>query len=196
MQNFYRLAWLSWAVPLGAGLATFATWRLTRWDGLEFVGVCIIIAGTIGVVVGMASLGAYVWLARRAQHWSGPVRVKAVVVGVLLLLNFPIAGLVVHAASAMAASYYVTVDNATAQPLDDAAVFVGTFAVDLGRIPPAGKARHCCESLPEGALQFRAHQGTKVYEAMVDGYVTPGIGGDASITVHSDGTVTVAQRGR
>ena len=89
-------------------------------------------------------------------------------------------------------AYTVIVHNASPQLLEDVRVFGGGCDVWLGTIPPGETARESFWIQHDGSLRLRARAGAKVYSETIDGYVTHGMGGQTTVTIHRDGSISVS----
>lgn len=110
---------------------------------------------------------------------------------VLLLSNFPVAGCILVAAKAIETCYTVIVRNDSRQPLDGVRVFGGGSEASFGSIAPGGSARRSLWFRGEGVLEFRAVSDAAIHEKTIEGYVTGGMGGRATVTINPGGTITV-----
>jgi len=192
LNRAHRVALVCGATPLVVGIAIFVTWLVLRLDVLMLAGAYTLCGGMALFVVGGVALARYHWLGARTPSMSGRhLRRSTAACAGLLLLNFPIAGGIVAGALAIETSYTVIVHNASARPLEKVMVIGGGVNESLGSIPAGGTTRQWFWIQHDGQLEFRAACGTSTHSATIDGYVTNGMGGSATVTVNADETITV-----
>jgi len=180
MNRAYGIALTCGAVPLLAGISIFALWLVTRTGGIAIL------------LVGSVSLARFFWLGSRMPGFPRRRLWLSTVGGASLLLsNFPVAGGISAAVIAIETRYTVVVHNASRQALDSVSVVGGGCDEFLGSIRPGGDARQSFWIQHDGELEFRATSGTTVYRETIEGYVTNSMGGHTTVTVNSDGTISV-----
>jgi len=192
MNRAYWVALLCGVIPLVVGASIFMLWLITRWDGLMTAGIYTLYGGVAVFSVGILALARYYWLAVRTpsiprrQLW----RSTLACVG-LLALNFPVAGGIIAAVITIETRYTVVVYNASPRPLESVRIFGGGSDESLGSIPLGGTARQSFWIQHDGELKFHALSGTTTHTKTINGYVTNGMGGHTTVTVHSDDTISV-----
>lgn len=193
MNAAFRVSLICAALPLTAGLAIFATWLATRWDWLALAGVFTIYGGLASVSVGVLALGWGLWLARsRPDHDRQRPRLSAFTCGLLLLANFPVAAGLTYSAVQIESAYTVVIMNSSAAALRDVHVIGGGCDVSFGTIQPGDRVKRTFWVQFDGTLELVAEGTAGSYHETIEGYVTNGWGGKASITVNRDGTWVVS----
>jgi hypothetical protein len=193
MNRSYRVALICGACPLLIGISIFMLWLITRWDWLMLAGILTLYGGAAILLVGVLALARYGWLVFRTPAVPRRRRwLSTLVCAGLLLLNVPVAGGIAVAAIAIETRYTVVVHNASRQPLEDVRVFGGGCDESLGNIPPGSTVRQSCWIQHDGELEFRALSDTVSHEKIINGYVTNGMGGHTTITINSDGAISVS----
>lgn len=193
MNRAYRVALISGALPLLVGVSIFTLWMITRWDWLFLAGIFTLYSGVAIFCVGAVALARFCWLAfsipelPRRRLWIASIGCAA-----LLLSNFAVAACITATAIAIETRYTVIVHNASEQPLSGVRVFGGGCEVDFGTIPPDGVVRRSFWIQHDGALECRALRGATTSINTIDGYVTNNMGGNLTVTVNQDDTVSVA----
>ena len=196
MNRAYRVALISGALPLLVGVSLFTLWIITRWDWLIMAGVFALYGGVAIFCVGAVALARFCWLAfstpelPRRRLWISTLGCAA-----LLLSNFAVAGCITVTAIVIETRYTVIVHNASEQPLSGVRVFGGGCEVDFGTIPPDGVVRRSSWIQHDGELEFRALRGATTYKKTIDGYVTGNMGGNLTVTINPDDTISVANNG-
>jgi hypothetical protein len=185
------------AVPLAMGVSIFLLWLVTEWRWLPFLGILTLYGGCGAVLLGLAML-AY-WF--RARIRSGDLERerltgRAVIVGCVLLVNFPAAAGIIWMTVRIATTYTVTVQNRGAAPLRSAVVSGGGVSVRFEEISPHSIATRRFHIVHDGTLNFSGEQNGKPMAIEVEGYVTNGAGGSKVIEVASDGTIEVRDGNR
>jgi len=172
------------AVPLMLATLIYTTWRFTRWSWLESAGLILIFVGFVSVVTGAVFLVRHLWrelrLPRTFRFVSG---LQAVLVGGLLLVNFPAAAIFTLSAINVVTRYTVHVFNESGSPIESFVVTGPGVQVELGPIASGHRVQRHLGFAGEGPLDFTAHQGQSDFVGQLDGYVTGGLGGDTTIRV-------------
>lgn len=105
-EDLLPLATYCALAPMCLGVATFLLWLLTRWMFFEFLGLWIILLGLILLVLGGICLVMYLVVALLAHQESvTSVLKRVVVIGSLMMLNFPIAWGILLAVRAIGPSF-------------------------------------------------------------------------------------------
>jgi hypothetical protein len=178
MPRALHTAILCGATPLLLGSLIDTTWRFTRWPWLETAGLFLIAAGIILVTTGAAFLVRHVWREFRAARTLRPKNwFHAVMVGVLLLANFPAAAIFTLSAIHVVTRYTVRVLNESGSAIDRFVVTGPGVRVDLGPIAPGHKVEHHLGFSGDGSLDFTARQGQSDLRGVLEGYVAGGLGG-------------------
>ena len=184
------------ATPLLGGVLIFLLWLVTRWDWLMMAGLFTVFGGVVIFLIGAIALTRFCWLAfhtpdlPRHRLWF-----SALCCAGLLLSNFPVAGAIIATVVMIKTRYTVTVHNASQQPLYDVRVSGGGCEANLGTIPPIAIVRRSFWIQHDGQLELHAVSGSTTHDKTIDGYVTNGMGGDATVTAKPDGTISVADKG-
>jgi hypothetical protein len=191
VKGAYRVALACGALPLVAGIAVFLLWIPTRWEWLMGAGVLVLVVGVALFAVGTLALARFCWLALRMPEPPPRFWRSTAFAAALLLSNFPAAGAVIWKASDLHSRYTVVVRNATGSALQDARVVGGGCEEVFGAIAPAGEARRSFLIRHDGVLELRA---AGIAPRAISGYVTNGMGGHTTVTVHPNGVVTAEHR--
>ena len=193
MNRTYRIALICGATPLFIGVSIFLLWLVTRWNWLMMAGLYTIYGGVPIFLIGVVALTRFCWLASRTPDLPRRrLRISVICCAGLLLSNFPVAAAIVVGAVMIDTRYIVTVHNASSQPLDDVRVSGGGCEVDFGTISPGATLRRSFWVQCDGELDFCASSGSVRYNKTIDGYVTNGMGGNTSVIVGPQGTISVA----
>lgn len=188
-----RMAIICGALPLVTGVAIFAAWLITSWQWLEYAGIITLYAGFGLFVVGAVALGVCIYMARSVSprlHLGRRVALAAI----LLLSNFPVAGVIVEAAIALETRYTVVVHHASKQPLADVLVFGGGCSERIESIPPGATVRRSFYIQHDDELRLQCLRGGVQVSETIDGYVTGSMGGHTTVTVGDNGPFSVQQK--
>jgi hypothetical protein len=195
MNPAYRVALICGALPLLTGVSIFLLWLVTRWEWLMFAGVFTLYGGLAVFCIGALALARFCWLAFRTPEqprrrlWLSTLGCAA-----LLLSNFPVAVGIVSSVLQIETRYTVTVRNGSPQPLSGVRVFGGGCEADFGTIPPGGSVRRSFWIQHDDQLEFRALSGATMHAETIDGYVTNSLGGNTTVVLNPDATVSVSNR--
>jgi hypothetical protein len=196
MNRAYRGALICGIAPLIVGISIFLLWVITRWEGLKMAGYITLWGGLFFFVLGIIDLARFCRFALRTPElprwrlWLSTLGCSA-----LLLSNFVVAGGIIMGVDAIETRYTVIVHNTSQQPLHAVRVFGGGCEADSGTIPAGGVARRSFWIQHNGVLEFRAASGSTTYAQIIDRSVYPGTGGNTTVTINPDGTISVSGTG-
>ena len=180
------------AVPLLVGTLIYGTWRLSRWHWLETAGLFTIPIGFAAFVAGTVALLRYLWRESRVQRTTGgSLWLQGLLVGGLLLANFPAAAFFTLSAIDVSTRYTVRVHNASDRPIESLVVTGPGVRVELGPIAPGQRTRRHIHFRGDGPLDFSARQQELQFGGQLEGYVTHGWGGDKSIRIRQRGVYEI-----
>lgn len=195
MKGSLKAALIFGAAPLVMGIAIFVAWVFTRADWLETAGFLTIFAGIGAVGIGTICLVVYTersWRSREIERrrlvW------QAVGTGALLLANFPAAAGAVVGAELIETCYTVTFTNQSDVTLESARLQGGGVNLSLGDVAPGATVKKSFWVGQDGELVLTGKHGTARVDAIVEGYVTNGLGGDKMVVLDADGSVNVKDR--
>jgi hypothetical protein len=144
--------------------------------------------GFAAFVVGTIALLRHLWREFRLERTTRrSLWVQAVLVGGLLLTNFPAAAFYTLSAIDVATRYTVRVHNDSDRPIESLVVTGPGVRVELGPIAPGQQARRHIRFRGDGTLDFSARQQQLQFSGQLEGYVTGGMGGDKSIRIGQRG---------
>ena len=195
MKKLLRLTVLCGVVPLVVGIAIFVAWALTGAQWLILAGLLTLKAGACSIIVGTVLLIIYV-----ASSWQRPGISRRRLVGQgLAVLGLYGVSVVVAAGAAIGgvmliSRYTVVVANQSHTPLQSVRIEGGGVGVDLGDVPPGGTVRESFWIEHDGELVLTGRHGPNDVTAIVDGYVTNGIGAHREVVLDADGVITVSER--
>ncbi|HEX5138280.1 MAG TPA: hypothetical protein VFY93_14995 [Planctomycetota bacterium] len=191
MKGAYRAAIVCGLLPLVVGTSIFLLWVVTRWEWLMGAGLFALFFGLALFAVGVLALARYCWVALRMPEPPPRPWLKAALAAILLLSNFPAAGTIIWKVDDLCSRYTVVVRNGTGAAIEDVRVSGGGCEAVFGAIAPGDEVRRSFLIQCDGTLEIRA-QG--LARQPISGYVTNGLGGHTTVTVHPDGTVTAEDR--
>jgi hypothetical protein len=141
----------------GRSLVTDRNW-------LPLAGIFTLCAGLVSVLAGLVCLGAGILKTVRAGVFMG----RTVLVGMVLLVNFPVAGSILLAAANLAAAYKVIVRNHASAPIRLATLTGGGVSLQIGQIEPGMSITKRFHIAQDGTLIFSAGQSGKKLNVIVD----------------------------
>lgn len=187
-----RVAIICGALPLLAGTGAFGLWRATGSDAFATLGALILYGGVALFMVGCLALIRYLWLAGRQKNLSlARVVWTSLGTAVLLLANFPVAGACILGAIHYTTRYTVEVRNDSAKPMSQVRVSGAGTDEFIGIIEPGATVFLELWFDREGQLELFASKAFEDEVVLLDGYVCGGLGGNAIVTLESDGEFTV-----
>lgn len=188
MPRLLKSAAILGVSPLLVGSLIYGVWRVTRWHWLEAAGLFAIALGSCAFVAGMIALVRHVLRegkekrATRSRLW-----LQSVVVGGLLLANFPAAVFFTLSAIEVSTRYTLRFHNDSDRPIESLVVTGPGVRLEFGPIAPGRDLRWLLHFAGEGPLVFSARQSEFQFGGQLDGYVTTGLGGEKSIRVRRVG---------
>ena len=172
MGRLLKTAIVCGAVPLAIGTAIYLAWRVTRWEGFMVMGAGTIVLGLVMFLVGMTCLSLH--LSREAGVQPERSWRQAILVGGLLLLNFPAAFLCVRSANDIATRYTLTIENQSGEVIDRLVLEGACPRLEFEKLKPGVRLVVYFHPRFEGPATFEARLGDKQLEGVVDSYVTAG----------------------
>jgi hypothetical protein len=196
MNRAYRIALFCGATPLIVGSSIFVLWFFARWEWLKLAGAGTLVAGALSGLAGVALLSWSYAQAREQPELTHAQAILATLRGLaLLFVNFPAAAGILYAVEVIETAYAVEVQNQSAQPLDSVRVYGGGCDISFGVIPPHGAARRTFWIKGDGTLAVQVKRASDSAEAIVEGYVTNGLGGRSVVIVSPSLSVSVREEG-
>jgi hypothetical protein len=196
MPRLLKSAVVLGAVPLLVGSLIYGTWRFTRWHWLEAAGLFTIPIGFVAFVVGTFALVRHLLREFRVERTTrSQLWLQGVLVGGLLLVNFPAAAFFTLSAIDVSTRYTVRVHNDSDRPIESLVVTGPGVRLELGPIAPGQRTRRHIHFCGDGRLDFSARQQELQFGGQLDGYVTGGLGGDKSIRVRQRGVYEIQPTG-
>ncbi len=188
MPRLLKSAIVFGAVPLLVGTLIYGTWRLTRWHWLGTAGLLTLPLGLAAFLAGTIALTWHLWREWRVGRTTrSPLWLHAVLVGGLLLINFPAAVFYMLSAINITTRYTVRVHNDSDRPIESLVVTGPGVRVELGPIAPGQQAQRHVHFRGDGTLDFSARQQEILFSGQLEGYVTGGLGGNRTIRVKQRG---------
>lgn len=192
MPRLLKSAIVLGASPLLVGTLIYVMWRYTQWEWLEAAGGLTILVGLVAFYRGASALCRHLWFESRAQLISSrTLFLQAVVVGSLLLANFPVAGYFALSAVAVSMQYTVRVYNKSDQTIDSFIVTGPGVRIELGPIASGQYTRRDILIQTDGTLEFTARQQELEFKGELEGYITGGMGGFKDIRVKQGGVYEI-----
>ena len=185
------------AAPLTLGISVFLLWLITGWLWLELVGLFLLYIGFASIVSGLVLLALWVLRRIHSGDWAREQLMdRTIFAAIVLVINFPVAGLIVWTAYNLSTRYTVVVHNYGSASIESGAITGGGVSLDLGPIDPGASVTKRFHVGHDGTLMFSGEQGGRKLQMVVDDYVTNGIGGQKQIEIFPDGTVQVRRNGK
>jgi hypothetical protein len=185
LKKLYRLSLLCALLPMTIGAAVFLMWYFTRSALLMVVGIFTIYLGIVCVITGLASLIIYGRKCLREGRKS--YAKKGVLPLTVLLLNFPLAVLIVSASINLMAQYRLTVVNETDFDVSNIS-FVGPGVdVATGPVKSQESSTVIMRFKHDGVLRYHISFNKVEVDGDVKGYVTRNMGGEKLFIIREEG---------
>jgi len=175
------------AAPLTIGISVFLLWLITGGRWLELVGIFVLYTGFASVVSGLVLLTFWVLRRIHSDDWAREQLMgRTIFVAIVLVINFPVAGLILWTTYNLSTRYTVVVRNNGSASMESGAITGGGVSLDLGSIDPGASVTKRFRIGQDGILMFSGEQGGRKLQIVVDGYVTNGGGGQKQIEIWID----------
>lgn len=192
MVDWYWIAKLCGIAPIVAGSGLFAAWATTHHDWMFYTGLLAVPGFLLLIILGFASLGLFVRQSRRAQT---PYVRRSLFAAALLLANFPVGAGLTYLAQNIKNIYVIHLLNNTTQPIEIIKLLdPAGQEFPLESLPPQGHAEHQLRFDGEGQVKYYLEIGGTVKTGTLLGYITGGMGGQARLTVETNGRVVVSEQ--
>ena len=171
-------------LPLLFGNFVYFSWRITRWEPLEIAGMFTVLFGSLAVLAGLVCLSLYQRRgARRGEAEGAAAVIQSRLPLGLLLINFPVAAVLMFSAHQIVSRYRVTVINESAAPIESFVITGPGFSEEMGPIQAGRKRSVDLFIKGEGSAVFSARQGDAFMSAALDGYIESGDGRDRTVRI-------------
>ena len=185
------------AAPLTIGISMFLLWLITGWQWLELVGIFVLYTGFASVVSGLVLLALWVLRRIRSGDWAREQLMgRTIFAAIVLVINFPAAGLILWTTYNLSTRYTVVVRNYGSASIESGAITGGGVSLEIGSIEPGASVTKRFHVGHDGTLRFSGEQGGRKLQMVVDDYVTNDGGGQKQIDIFPDGTVQVRSNGK
>jgi hypothetical protein len=176
------------ASPLIIGTLIYFTWRLTRWSWLEMMGLATLLIGIVAFFAGMICLILHLkHQSKSNQTAQRTLIIRTLLVGGLLIVNFPVAAIYASSAIDISTRYTVRVYNDSFHAIESFVILGPNIQTEMGPIPAGKKAVQHNYPKGDGCLRFTARQGQVCFDGELEGYVTGNSSGDKNVRVSSKG---------
>jgi hypothetical protein len=176
------------ASPLIIGTVIYSTWRLTRWQWLEMMGLMTILIGLIAFLSGAVCLILHLKSESRTGRTSP---LNALLVAGLLIANFPAAIFYTSSAIDISTRYTIRVYNDSDHQIESFMILGPGIETEIGPISSGKKAIQHNHPTTDGSLRFSARQHGLTFDGELEGYVTVGLGGDKTVRIKEKGSFEI-----
>ena len=143
------------AAPLTTGVSVFLLWLVTGWKWLELAGIFILYTGFASVAVGLVSLSFWVLQGVRSGDWARErLMGRTMFVAMVLVINVPVAGLILWTTYNISTRYTVVVRNYGSASIQLAAITGGGVSLEIGPIEPGASVTKKFHIAYDGTLMF------------------------------------------
>jgi hypothetical protein len=176
------------ASPLVIGTFIYFTWRLTRWPWLEIMGLASILIGIGAFLGGAVCLIVHL---KSESHNARTSPIKALLVGGLLIANFPLAVFYTTSAYDISTRYTIRVHNESNDPIESFVILGPGIKTEMGPISSGHKAVRHYYPTTDGSLRFAARQNGLSFDGELEGYVTRSWDGDKTVRIRENGSIEI-----
>jgi len=181
INKYYQMAIYLGRAPLSIGLLIFFMWFITRNSTLLLAGATTILLGLFSVSIGLVSLGIYVYKSKE----YGIAKIKILKALTILLINFPIAFLLISISSYLSSTFTIQINNQSHKIITDIHFIEHDKIYKIPDVKAHSKIQHDFHFQSEGKITYSLTIGKEQYTGMLFGYITSGIHGEAQITINS-----------
>lgn len=173
------------ASPLIIGSLVYFLWRLTRWDWLALMGLLTILIGIFCFIAGAVCLILHL---KRKARATGISPISALLIGGLLIANFPAAVFYAHSAIEISTRYTVRVYNDSNYTIDSFIILGPGVEVEIGPIASGHNAIQHNHITTDGSLNFTARQQEVNFNGELESYVSINHEGDMTVRITKKGS--------
>lgn len=190
--NGLRLPLILGVAPLCLGVAVFLLWVATGATWVATAGLIAFYAGLTSVLAGITLLTVWFVKAVRSgeRRWEASM-MRIVLTAVILVINLPVAAVLISSAMRIDATYTVVIHNQSSAPIYSASITGGGVAVTAGTIMPGTRVTKRFHIVEDGALLFSGEQSGRKLATELDSYVTNNVGRHKELAVRADGAMVV-----
>lgn len=188
MRHLLKCAIALGASPLIIGTLIYFAWRLARWNWLALMGLMTILIGIFCFIAGALCLIIHLKREARASRFSP---MNALLVGGLLIANFPVAILYAYSAIDISTRYTVRVYNDSNHTIDSFIILGPGVETELGPILSGQKAIQHNHITTDGSLSFTAKQQDVSFNSELEGYVSINHEGDMTVRIKEKGSFEI-----
>ncbi len=185
LKKLYRFCLLCGLLPMTIGAAVFAAWYFTRSWFLVAAGIYTVYSGVVCVIAGLVSLLVYEYKCLKAGNKSDAR--KGAFPLIVLLLNFPLAVLIVSVSLNLMAQYTLTVQNRTGSDINNISFAGPGVEVAAGPVKSQESRTVKMRFKHDGSLRYHVSLNEGEVDGIVEGYVTRNMGGDKLFLIREDG---------
>jgi len=178
---YYKTAIVLGRIPLILGSTIYLFWLLTHHHFLILAGALTIGLGLLTVTIGLISLAFYYYKANKNNVHN--YRKKSYIALFVLLLNFPIAILMIMHTSYKLSTYNITIDNQSKSTLKNIYFSEQGHTYKVKPVAPYSTGIYKLQFKSEGSVKYTFTQNDIEYTDILFGYITNGTHGKATITM-------------
>lgn len=180
------------AIPLTLGTLIYWTWRTTRWEWLPGAGLYTILAGLVLFAAGVICLAVYMVREGRVERTRRvPLGLQGLIVGGLLVVNFPAAAFYANSAIDLMVQCRIHIINESGKAVNSFLLTGPGVDTEAGPIPQAGRTQCYLDFHGDGPLNFSAKQQDFQFQGQLAEYVTGGWGGEITVKLKPEGKYEV-----
>jgi type IV secretory pathway VirB6-like protein len=177
--------------PLVVGVSIFLLWLLTRSPMLEVLGLLTIWGGFFSVLLALAAVIAYISEAIMAKERAGKIVLRAMIVLIAIIINFPAALACIAGSNYISSFYVLTVENRSSVPIQQVTISGGGITRNVGPILPGGKDRVKFRITSKDSLTFSASSNGLKIDGVLEDYITPRSGANRTLAIMDGGKYVV-----
>ncbi|MCP4254413.1 MAG: hypothetical protein GY775_13600 [Candidatus Scalindua sp.] len=191
MSIWYKLSLASGLIPLTTGCLIFFSWLVIRADWLMLAGIYNIMAGLALFVCGLGFLLVYGQKERKSGN-RYPLKRTLISLGILLF-NFPAAALALYSAEYIITTSTATVINNSSFEVIDMVLIEREQSYPFPPIAPGQEVIEHFHFKYEGSVDYKLSLNGSVKTGVMFGYVTGGMGDNATMVINSEGAVEIGR---
>lgn len=185
----YKISIVCGVTPLLVGTSVFVLWLITQWTILEEIGIFTIIGGIVLFSIGAIALVLHTLGRNKTSEVRSSLCRENTRAAGILLLNFPVALLIVFLVSHIQSYYTIIVKNDSSYQIDNFVINSTGNIILVGIIPSRQSVKKKFK-VGEGRITFKASINGKVFEDTIEGYVS-GSGDKKVVTIRQDQSYSI-----
>jgi hypothetical protein len=193
MKKIYNIALFCALFPLLIGTLDFCLWLITKSPLFEMLGMFIILGGLVLFILGFIFVFIYLIIAKKTYGKLQKTNlIKAGLIIILLLINFPVSSLYVREATKTISLIHVV--NNSHYDIENLKIIERGKEYYIGTLKSGENLDKEIEFRSEGSVEYILNINNEERKGVITGYITTGIAIDADLIIDKDTNISVKEQ--